>query len=88
MRTYFPYKGPLSTDFILAKIKDGSLFGYVTCVLDVPKELKSELANFPVFFSVLLENVSIISFNQWLMLEEKAKKPSIRSCSRNNETLG
>ena len=46
----FPYKRPLSTDFLLAKIKDGSLFGYVQCDLVVPDELKSKFANFPPIF--------------------------------------
>ena len=47
VRTRFPYKKLLSTDTILAKIKDGSLFGYVQCDLVVPDELKSKFANFP-----------------------------------------
>ena len=47
VRTHFPYKRPLSTDSLLAKIKDGSLFGYVQCDLVVPDELKSKFLNFP-----------------------------------------
>ena len=39
-------------------------------------------------FSNLIENVSTNSYDQWLMLEEEEMKPSIRSCSRNNETFG
>ena len=50
VRTHFPYKRPLSTDSLLAKIKDGSLFGYVQCYLVVPDELKSKFANFPPTF--------------------------------------
>ena len=50
VRTHFPYKRPLSTDSLLAKIKDGSLFGYVQCDLVVPDELKSKFANFPPIF--------------------------------------
>ena len=46
VRTHFPYKRPLSTDSLLAKIKDGSLFGYVQCDLVAPDELKSKFANF------------------------------------------
>ena len=44
VRTQFPYKRLLSTDSHLAKIKDGSLFGYVQCDLVVPDELKSKFA--------------------------------------------
>ena len=50
VRTHFPYKRPLSTDSRLAKIIDGSLFGYVQCDLVVPDELKSKFANFPPIF--------------------------------------
>ena len=46
VRTHFSYKRPLSTDSLLAKIKDGSLFGYVQCDLVVPDELKSKFSNF------------------------------------------
>ena len=46
----FPYKRPLSTDSLLAKVKDGYLFGYVQCNLVVPNELKSKFANFPPIF--------------------------------------
>ena len=49
-RTHFPCKRPLSTDSLLAKIKDGSLFGNVQCDLVVPDELKSKFANFPPIF--------------------------------------
>ena len=50
IRTHFPYKKTLSTDSFLAKIKKGSLFGYVQCNLVVPDELKSKFANFPPIF--------------------------------------
>ena len=49
VRTHFCYKRPLSTDSLLAKIKDGSLFGYLQCDSVVPvfflqfsKTLRSE----------------------------------------------
>ena len=45
VRTRFPYKRTLSSDSLLAKTKDGSLFGYVQCNLVVPDELKSKFAN-------------------------------------------
>ena len=50
VRTHFPYKRPLSTDSLLAKIKEGSLPGYVQCDLVVPDELNPKFANFhPIF---------------------------------------
>ena len=50
VRTHFPYKRPLSTDSLLPKKKDGSLFGYVQCDLVVTDELKSKFAKFPPIF--------------------------------------
>ena len=43
-------KKPLSTESLLAKVKHGSLFGYVQCDLVVPDELKSKYANFSPSF--------------------------------------
>ena len=48
VRTHFSYKRLLFSDSLLAKIKDGSLFGYVQCDLVVPDELKSNFTNFPL----------------------------------------
>ena len=39
-----------TTDSLLPKIKEGSLFGYVQCDLVVPDELKSKFSNFPPIF--------------------------------------
>ena len=53
VRTHFPYKRPLSSDSLLAKIKDESLFGYVQYDLVVPDELKSKFAIFLQFSKTL-----------------------------------
>ena len=53
LKTHYPYKRPLSTDSLLAKVKDGSLFGYVQCNLVVPDELKSTFPNFLQFSKTL-----------------------------------
>ena len=50
VKTKFPYKRPLSTDSLLKKIKNRSLFGYVQCDLIVPDELKPTFSNFPPIF--------------------------------------
>ena len=50
IRSNFPYKIPLSTDSLLGKIRDGSLYGYISCDLVVPDELKAKISNFPPFF--------------------------------------
>ena len=43
VRTNFPYKKPLSTDSLLVKIKDGSLFGHIQSDVVVPDELNQIL---------------------------------------------
>ena len=50
VKTNFPYKRPLSTDSLLEKIKNRSLFGYVQCDLIIPDELKLTFSNFPPIF--------------------------------------
>ena len=50
IRSKFPYKKPLSTDSLLEKIRDGSLYGYIQCDLVVPDELKTKFSNFPPIF--------------------------------------
>ena len=51
VRALFTDKRPLSTGSLLAKIKDGSLSGYVQCNLVVPYELKLKFANSPPIFN-------------------------------------
>ena len=50
IRSNFSYKRTLSTDFLLEKIRDGSLYGYIQCDLVVPDELKATFPNFPPIF--------------------------------------
>ena len=50
LRQSFPYKIPLSEERLLERIKNGSLFGYVQCDIEVPPELREQFANFPPIF--------------------------------------
>ena len=50
VKTKFPYKRPLSTNSLLVKIKNRSLFGYVQCDLIATDELKPTFSNFPPIF--------------------------------------
>ena len=50
VRTHFPYKRLLSTDSLLAKIKESFLFGYIQCDLVVPDDKNQNLSNFPPIF--------------------------------------
>ena len=55
----FATKG-LSTDLLLEKIRDGSLYGYIQCDLVVPDELNTKFANFLQFSKTLKEEEMIL----------------------------
>ena len=46
----FPIKLPMKQESLLAKIRDGKMFGYVQCDLEVPDGLKYKFFNFPPIF--------------------------------------
>ena len=50
MRNNFPFKLTLTQESLLAKIREGKLFGYVQCDLEVPDGLKYKFSNFPPIF--------------------------------------
>ena len=60
VKTNFLYRGPLSTDSLLEKIKNGSFFGHVQCDLIVADELKLTLSNFPPIFKILTSAETIL----------------------------
>ena len=92
VKTHFPYKRPLSTDSLLAKINDGSLFGYVQCDLIVPDELKSKFANFPpIFKNIEVGRNDIGDYMKNYTIENDMLKPPqrmlISSFKLENETV-
>ena len=50
VRKNFPFKLPLKQESLLAKKRDGEMFGYVQCDLEVPTGLKYKFSNFPPIF--------------------------------------
>ena len=50
LRESFPYKLPLTEEGLLQRIKDGNLFGYLKCDIEVPEHLRENFANFPPIF--------------------------------------
>ena len=46
----FPIKLPMKQESLLAKIRDGKMFGYVQCDLEVPDGVKYKFSNFPLIF--------------------------------------
>ena len=50
----FPYRRSLTEQQLLEGIKEGSLFGYVQCDIEVPENLRINFANFPPIFKKTL----------------------------------
>ena len=64
VRKNFPFKLPLKQESPLAKIRDGKMFGYVQCDLDVPDGLKYKFSNFTPIFKNL--NVSLADIGEYM----------------------
>ena len=54
VRSTFPYKGLLSFENLLSRIRKGELFGYVQCGLRVPENLRQKIKSFPPIFKNIL----------------------------------
>ena len=49
-RKNFPFKLPMTQESLLAKIRDGKMFGYAQCDLEVTDGLKYKFSKFPPIF--------------------------------------
>ena len=47
IREHFPYRRSLAVEQLLEEIKEGKLFGYMQCDIEVPENLRSKFVNFP-----------------------------------------
>ena len=50
IREHFPYRRSLAAEQLLEEMKEGKLFGYVQCDIEVPEILRSKFDNFPPKF--------------------------------------
>ena len=50
IREHFPHRRSLEAEQLLEEIKEGKLFGYVQCDIEVPEKLRANFANFPQRF--------------------------------------
>ena len=78
LRDSFPYRLPLSEVRLLEKIKNGSLFGYVQCDIQVPPELRNDFANFPPIF----KNVNVGREDIGSLMKNYAEQEGILSQPR------
>ena len=70
LRESFPYKLPLTEESLLQRIKDGNLFGYLQCDIEVPEHLRENFANFPPFF----KNTNVSKDDIGPLMKEYAEK--------------
>ena len=60
IRKHFPYRRSLAAEQLLEQIKEGKLFGYMQCDIEVPEKLRSKSVNFPPIFKNTLVSRSDI----------------------------
>ena len=60
IREHFPYKRSLAAEELLEDIKEGKLFGYVQCDVEVPENFRAKFGNFPQIFKNTLVSKSDI----------------------------
>ena len=68
-----PYKRPLREESLLEQIRSGKLFGYVQCDIEVPEELKKNVANFPPIF----KNTNVGRHDIGSLMQEYAEKEGL-----------
>ena len=71
IREYFPYRRSLAAEQLLEGIKEGKLFGYVQCDIQVPENLRSKFVNVPPIFKNNLVSRSDIGDLMKTYAEEK-----------------
>ena len=92
IRENFPYRRTLADYQLLEGIKEGNLFGYVHCDIEVPKILRGNFANFPpIFKNTLVSNNDIGDLMKTYAKEEgtmsQPRKMLISSFTLQNGTL-
>ena len=60
IRELFRYRRSLAAEQLLEEIKEGKLFGYVQCDIEVPENMRSKFVNFPpIFKNALVSKIDI-----------------------------
>ena len=92
IREHFPYRPSLAAELLLEEIKEGKLFGYVQCDIEVPENLRENFANFPPIFKNTFFNKSDIgdlmkNYAEEERLLSQPRKMLISSFTLQNGTL-
>ena len=92
IQEHFPYRRSLAAEQLLEEIKDGKLFGYVQCDIEVPECLTANFANFPpIFNNTLVSKIDMEELMENYAEEERLltrpRKIMISSFTLQNGTL-
>ena len=92
IREHFPYRRSLAAEQLLEEIKNGKLFGYVQCDIEIPEILRSKFDNFPPIFTNTLVSKNDIGDLMKTYAEEEGimsqpRKMLISSFTLQNGTL-
>ena len=87
-----PYRRSLGAEQLLDEVKEGKLFGYVQCDIQVPENLRSKFVNFPPIFKNTLVSKSDIgdlmkNYAEEERLLSQPRKVLISSFTLQNGTL-
>ena len=87
IREQFRYRRSLAAEQLLEEIKEGKLFGYVECDIEVPGKLRSKFDNFPPFFkNTLVSKSDIGDYAEVERLLSQPRKNLITSFALQNGT--
>ena len=91
IREHFPYRRSFAAEQLLEEIKEGKLFGYVQCHIEVPEILRSKFDTFPPIFKNTLVSKNDIGDLMKTYAEEgimsQPRKMLISSFTLQNGTL-
>ena len=92
IREHFPYRRSFAAEQLLEEIKEGKLFGYLQCDIEVPETLRSKFVNFPLKFKNTLVSESdfgdlMKNYAEEERLMSQSRKMLISSFTLQNGTL-
>ena len=80
IQEHLPYWRSFAAEQLLEEIKEGRLFGYVQCDIEVPENLRINFANFPSIFKNTLVSKSDIGDLMKNYAEEEKILSQPRKC--------
>ena len=88
----FSYRNSLAADQLLKEVKNGNLFGYVQCDIELPRKLRINFANLFLIFKITLVIKNDNGHSKKMYAEEKRimsqpRKKMISSFTLQNATL-